>query len=112
MLAQHGDIETNPGPITSEKQVSICHINANSLLANNNSRLELIEAYLINVLQFDIICISETKLDNSIPSSEVAIDGYTIYRLDRSRRGGGVAIYVTNNLISSRYTTITQKSYG
>ena len=32
---------------------------------------------------------SETKLEDSISSSEIEIEGYDLLRLDRSRRGGG-----------------------
>ena len=38
----------------------------------------------------------ETKLDNSISSSEIEIEGYL--RLDRFRRGGGVVCYIKKSL--------------
>ena len=41
-----------------------------------------------------VVGISETKLENSISSSEIEIEGYDLLRLDWSRRGGGVACYV------------------
>ena len=44
----------------------------------------------------DIICIVETWLDDTILDSEVSIQGYHYYRLDRSRHGGGVMIFVKN----------------
>jgi predicted glutamine amidotransferase len=44
--------------------------------------------------------INETRLDNSISSAEVQICGYEIARRDRNRNrnGGGVAIYLRNNI--------------
>ena len=42
----------------------------------------------------DIVCIVETWLDDTILDSEIAIQGYHLCRLDRSRHGGGVLIYV------------------
>ena len=45
-----------------------------------------------------IIGIGETKLDKSILSSEIDIEGYALFRLDQSRRGGGVACYVKKSL--------------
>ncbi|XP_072014831.1 uncharacterized protein [Amphiura filiformis] len=48
----------------------------------------------------DILCLSETRLSVKIDCNEIAINGYTIYRNDRTRRGGGVAIYVSNDLQS------------
>lgn len=38
--------------------------------------------------------VNETRLDNTISYSEVAIDGYTVVRWDRSRQEGDVAIYM------------------
>ena len=43
-----------------------------------------------------IVGIGETKLDKTILPSEIDIEGYDLLRLDRSRRGGGVACYVKN----------------
>ena len=45
-----------------------------------------------------IICINETKLDDSIDDSLVHIDGYAIIRKDRNKHGGGVAIYIHQNI--------------
>ena len=44
----------------------------------------------------DIICIVESWLDDTILDSEVSIQGYNHCRLDRSRHGGGVMIFVKN----------------
>ena len=46
--------------------------------------------------------LTETKLDESFPVSQFYIEGYAMpYRLDRCRQGGGVLIYVRDD-ISSR----------
>jgi hypothetical protein len=50
----------------------------------------------------DIVCISETWLDSSIPDNAVEIPDYSIHRNDRNRHGGGVAVYVTNGLTVKR----------
>ena len=41
-----------------------------------------------------VICIVETWLDIDILDSEICIQGYCLCRLDRTRHGGGVLIYV------------------
>ena len=41
---------------------------------------------------------SETKLDNSISSSQIEIEDCNLLRLDQSRRGGGVVCYVKKHL--------------
>ena len=50
---------------------------------------------------FDILIITETKLDETYPISQFHINGYsTPYRLDRNRNGGGVIIYVREDIPS------------
>ena len=64
------------------------HININSLLP------KIIEVcYIANITNVSIIGISETNLDETIWSSELEVNGYDLVKLNRSRRGGGVAFY-------------------
>ena len=42
----------------------------------------------------DIVCIAEYWLDDVIDDCEISIQGYSVFRLDHSRHGGGVLIYV------------------
>ena len=42
-------------------------------------------------LEFDVMCVSESWLDNSIPN-------YSVFRKDRNRHDGGVLIYVSDSL--------------
>ncbi|CAB3986895.1 Transposon Ty3-G Gag-Pol poly [Paramuricea clavata] len=51
--------------------------------------------------QVDIFTINETRLDESISDEEVNIKGYNLYRKDRCRSGGGVAIY-TRDVLNAR----------
>ena len=44
--------------------------------------------------QPDIVCIVETWLDDTVSDNELLLPDYQIYRYDRNRHGGGVAIYV------------------
>jgi hypothetical protein len=48
------------------------------------------------------LLITETFLSNSIPVSLVNLDGYTLYRSDRSdgRAGGGSSIYIETNIVN------------
>jgi len=57
----------------------------------------------INVLaaeyNFDVICLTETWLDNPIDANSIRLIGYRDpFRLDRNRHGGGVLAYVKNNI--------------
>jgi len=43
----------------------------------------------------------ETKFDSSFPTSQFSINGYSQpYRLDRNKHGGGILIYVKENILS------------
>ena len=47
----------------------------------------------------EILIITETKLDMSFPINQFNIEGYfPLFRADRSANGGGVAIYVRNDI--------------
>ena len=49
---------------------------------------------------FDILIITEAKLDDTYSISQFHIDGYSMpYRLDRNRIGGGVIIYVKEHIL-------------
>ncbi len=70
--------------------VTMEHINAQSLLANKDE-VEL----LLNERNVDILCVSETWLTPNVPSEYVSISNYHLYRSDAGR-GGGVCMYVKN----------------
>ena len=46
----------------------------------------------------DVMAVSETWLNPSIPDSLVDIPGYDIFRRDRDSLGGGVCLYINNQL--------------
>ena len=58
--------------------------------------------YIDKLTNAIIIGLSETKLDNTVLSSELEIEGYDLVRSDRSRRGGGVACFVKNSISYNR----------
>ena len=75
--------------------IIIGNFNINSL-PNKFDDLKLIVTGI-----FDILVITETKLDNSFPDNQFKIDGFSIpYRLDRNLYGGGVIIYVREDIPS------------
>ena len=70
------------------------HININSLLPKIDKM-----CCIANITNVTIIRISETKLDETIFSSELEVDGYDLVRLDRPRTGGGIACYIKRQLL-------------
>ena len=67
--------------------LSLCHVNARSLL--QPSRLDDIHDELCALHNFDLIGVSESHFD---------LHGYSIFRRDRNRTGGGVAVYVNSDI--------------
>ena len=96
------DVEVNPGHINSISEcLLICHWNLNSISAHDYSKLFLLKAY-ISVHKFDIICLSETYLDSTVPLDDVnlVISGYNLIRSDHpsNTKRGGVCLYYKNYL--------------
>lgn len=73
------------------KGISVGHLNARGLM----SKLDQLRIVLRNQT-FDVIGISETRLDDSIDDAEIHIKGYhnKVYRRDRNKHGGGVLLYI------------------
>ena len=46
----------------------------------------------------DILLLSDTKTDDSFPDSQFFTEGFKIYRKDRTKTGGGLLLYVNENL--------------
>ena len=62
--------------------------------------------------RFDILAISETKLDKTYPDSQFAIQGFRMCRSDRNIYGGGLMIFVLKtNMVSIRQTSGLNTSY-
>ena len=49
----------------------------------------------------DIILTSETKIDSSFPIAQLQIVGYTTYKLDRNASGGGILLYIQEDIPST-----------
>ena len=74
----------------------IACLNINSLVAH----IDELRIFITNT-KIGILCINETKLDQTISDHEVCLPGFDIIRKDRrvnGRHGGGVCIYVRANL--------------
>jgi hypothetical protein len=52
------------------------------------------------VEDFDIVCFTETHLDQRVPINNLVIPGfnYNPFRLDRNTYGGGIMMYFKNNI--------------
>lgn len=80
-----------------DDKLNICHINVQSLCARRLSKFEELKQNFIDS-KVDIICFTETWLDDSITDSTIAIHGYNLVRQNRNRHGGGVCVYLRQNI--------------
>ena len=72
------------------------HYNVQSL----GNKINLIESELC---RFDVICISETWLDDRTSDGDIRIDNFKLFRRDRpGDHHGGICVYIRSNLFSKR----------
>lgn len=82
-----------------------CHFNARSL----KPKIDEVRL-MFSPNNTDVVCISETWLNDLIDDNMIAIPGYKVFRNDRrGKRGGGVAIFVKES-ISSRVIQVSTSS--
>ena len=88
--------------VKNANRLIIGHLNVNFL----RNKFEMLEELIKG--KIDIFIISETKLDSSFPSGQFVIKGYsTPFRLDRNQNGGGLLLYVREDIpckILNEYT--------
>ena len=102
---QARNYEHGHGNITLKHGIKIDLLNVCTLLPNVEELCRIIKD-----INMHILCVNETRLDKSVTDSEVEIDGFNIIRNDRNRRGGGVAIYISNMLSFNIRTDLVDSS--
>ena len=114
-----GDLELNPGPLSTDSTISsndsisnesdsiftkqfnsclsLIHLNIQSICP----KLDIING---NLRDFDILCFTESWLDPNVNDSELMLDNFNIpFRHDRQdRAGGGVIVYTKDHLYCKR----------
>ena len=56
----------------------------------------------------EVLCITESKLEQSLPTSVFLINGFSApYRRDRTGNGGGILVYIRNDIPSKEITFAT-----
>ena len=85
---------TDVPDLSREKGIKMIHLNARSLFSK-------IDDIFSNFKFCDVIIISETWLNNSVPTAAINVDGFSVIRQDRHansiKKGGGICIYVRNH---------------
>ena len=81
--------------VANLNNVIIGQLNINSLRNKFSSLIELVHGNI------DILILTETKLDHTFPEKQFYIPGYKKpYRRDRNKDGGGVMIYIREDIPS------------
>ena len=99
LLLRAGDIETNPGPIfnleSGNCSLSILQLNIRSI----RNKLSYINDHLSD---FDILCFSETHLDDNVSNTTLQVDTYesSLYRRDLNSHSSGLLVCVSNQFVS------------
>ena len=76
--------------------VIVTHLNVNSL----HTKIDEIRDLLV-ASKFDMMVLSETKLDNSFQDALLDIRNYSMYRQDKRSNSGGLVAYVSKNVPST-----------
>ena len=103
LLIVSGTVHINPGP-ESKKMLKIGNVNMRSLCPGTSHKVEDLHDTLCTHEQCDIVAVTETWLNNTIDDKQIELPEYQVFRRDRDRNGGGVALYFTNSLPAKRLT--------
>ena len=74
---------------SNKRLFTFAHININSIFNKLHHVFEL-----LNSANLDFLAVAETKIDETTPSAAIAHPGYQLIRRDRTKRGGGLALYI------------------
>ena len=78
------------------KRIILAHLNINSI----RNKFDILKNSVSG--KIDILVVSETKLDASFPDTQFFIEGFSRppYRFDRNKNGGGILVYIRNDITS------------
>ena len=93
--------------IRNVNRLIIGQLNINSIKGKFDLLKESIKDYI------DILIITETKIDESFTSNQFSMDGFKVpFRKDFDRNGGGVIIFVREDLACKELNTVTISGEG
>ena len=82
------------------QNICLSHLNVRSITVCNDlgRRTDHINEFICKALECHLVACTETHLDNSVGDDEIRIDGYYFLRKDPTRHGGGICIYLKEEL--------------
>ena len=78
----------------NSKILKIGHINGKSI---TGFKFYEIRSWLMSG-RFDILLITETKIDATFSNSQFNVEGFRMYRVNRNAHGGGLMIFIRNDI--------------
>jgi len=88
--------------INNNDRIIFGHLNINSIRNKIDMLAEIVSG------RVDVLLISETKIDDSFPNAQFNICGFSKpYRLDRNCNGGGLILYVRNDITTRKLPLIS-----
>ena len=84
------------------RNIIVGQLNVNSL----RNKFESIQEMLAKNL--DVLLLTETKLDESFPSAQFSVQGFKTIRKDRNKDGGGLLLYINENIASREVSIALQ----
>ena len=98
-MKDHEDSYSGLYTIFKKKGLHFIHLNVRSILP----KMQEIRI-LANNTNAAVMCFTETWIDDSVTNNETDVPGYTIVRKDRNRNGGGICMYIREDLAFSPMT--------
>ena len=87
--------------IQSPDKLILGHLNINSV----RNKFEALTYIIDN--NMDLLLISETKLDDSFPTAQFQMKGFSVpYRYDRNRKSGGLLLYIRKDIEMCQNVTL------
>ena len=103
------NIDISNGSPIDTKDLIVVHFNIDSITAEG--RLEQLIT-VCHTLKVDILIITESKLDDSIPNSMIELlNFHEPLRRDRNRHGGGCLVYISENLTFKQMSDLQSDKY-
>ena len=89
------------------RQINFAHLNINSLRNKFDALVDQIKG------NFDILVKSETKFDESFPEGQFKVPSFTLsFRRDRNELGGGIMVFVREDIPSKVISKETLSKEG
>ena len=88
------EISNHAWNIFQNREMQFIHLNINNSVLSKIDEIR----YIAKLANATVIGLSETKLDNTVLSSEFKIEGYDLVRSDQSQREVVVACFVKNSI--------------